>query len=70
MSRRGYGRGTVIPVERDKYLKSEVNYQSPAEGMDECRDCEHYQVPLRCTKVQGMILPDAWCKLWEPKEDD
>ena len=28
---------------KEKFTKKEVNYQSPAQGMNHCKDCLHFQ---------------------------
>jgi hypothetical protein len=48
--------------------KSQVAYESPAEGQDHCAQCEHWRVPNRCEVVGGKIKPGDWCELfvaWE-----
>jgi hypothetical protein len=49
-----------------KHTKAEVDFESPAKGMDQCRDCEHYIYGTRgCELVKGTIQPGDWCRLFE-----
>jgi hypothetical protein len=47
-----------------KLTHSEVNYEHPAQGMNECRDCKHYDAP-HCRLVKDPIRPEDWCKKFE-----
>ncbi len=48
------------------YNKSEVNFQSPAAGMDHCISCVHY-IAGRCEIVKGLILPGDWCNKFQKR---
>lgn len=50
-----------------KQDKRDVGYSTG--GKDHCGVCEHYE-PIHkgvgsCTKVEGMIRPWMWCRLFE-----
>jgi hypothetical protein len=54
-----------------KYAKSEVDYERPAQGMDHCSECVHFEVYLwknKCEIVAGEILPGDWCSKFKRKE--
>jgi hypothetical protein len=42
------------------YTKAEVNFQSPARGMNTCSQCKHY-LGGRCEIVSGSVQPGDWC---------
>jgi hypothetical protein len=47
-----------------KKTKHDVVYSKGMKAAH-CSICEHYQPkPHTCTKVEGIIDPDYWCKLW------
>lgn len=48
-----------------KATKAEADY-GPGKKSEHCRICEHWRQGA-CTKVQGQIDPDAWCKYWKAK---
>ena len=48
-----------------KATKASVDY-SRGTYKEHCGICEHYS-DHTCSKVQGTIEPDYWCKLYEPK---
>ena len=48
-----------------KATKDSVDY-SKGNATEHCGNCEHYK-DHTCSKVQGMIEPSYWCKLWEAK---
>jgi hypothetical protein len=39
-------------------------------GWPEKGDCEYFQSPDGCQKVEGTIMSDYWCTLWESKDED
>lgn len=58
----------MISVGTPKRSKSSVEFQHPAKGMDHCRNCKFFEEPQnRCQKVAGVILPNAWCRLFKEK---
>lgn len=52
---------------RKKQSKSAVAYEHPAEGMHHCSECTHFRKPNQCVKVQGIIQPEDWCKLFKER---
>lgn len=50
-----------------KFNKSQVNFESPAKGMDTCASCTHYlgYIGERCAIVSGVVLPGDWCKKYK-----
>lgn len=52
-----------------KYAKSEVNYESPAQGESHCSQCVHFEVqtPRACEIVRGLIKPGDWCSRFKAK---
>lgn len=54
-----------------KASQNEVDYEYPATGNDVCRFCAHFEPfdwPKQCSRVDGLIEPEAWCKLFEARE--
>jgi len=51
-----------------KETKIAVGY---SKGMKErhCGICEHYRENHTCTKVEGRIEPDMWCRLFTKKDE-
>ncbi len=46
-----------------RYSKNEVGFESPAKGMDHCRDCTHFLADEHaCQKVKGIINDKDWCR--------
>ena len=43
-----------------KYPAGTINRQ--------CKDCDMFRAPDRCTLVRGDIDPQATCKFWERKK--
>ena len=46
-----------------KLMKFAVDY-GRGSMRDHCGVCHHFVKPDSCTKVQGMIEPTGWCKLF------
>lgn len=46
--------------------KSEVQFESPAKGMQHCIACTHY-IAGRCEIVRGEVLPGDWCRLFQKR---
>jgi hypothetical protein len=51
----------------EKFTKAEVDFESPAGGKDQCRDCVHFEAPNRCEIVEGRIDPEDWCSRFRRK---
>lgn len=56
-----------------KKPKSAVGYEHPADGVDRCADCKYFirngpQANVACRKVEGVILPADWCRLFQRKK--
>jgi hypothetical protein len=49
-----------------KQPKKAVDY-SPSKGLDRCGNCNHFEreKPNHCTKVEGIINRDYWCKKYK-----
>ncbi len=63
-------RSAVAARSNKKYAKSEVKYERPAQGMDHCSDCLHFEPFLwknKCEIVAGEILPRDWCDKFKRK---
>jgi len=52
-----------------KISKSAAQYEHPAKGADHCAECRFFEqvAPRHCLRVDGVILPGDWCKLFERK---
>jgi hypothetical protein len=52
----------------EKYTKREVRY---GEGIPQrrCALCTMFREPRSCTAVQGIILPDDVCNIFERKKE-
>jgi High potential iron-sulfur protein len=53
--------------EKDKYKKSEVNYEPEAGGKDHCSICRHFVEETdsnypKCAIVRGGVEPSGWCE--------
>ena len=49
-----------------KVTKTEAEYEPVARGKDRCDVCAHFEPNNKaCTRVQGRIAPEAWCRLFE-----
>ena len=59
-------------VEMEKYSKSEVGFEHPAQGQQTCAGCSHFEVdaPLHCEIVAGRILPGDWCRKYKAKTQE
>lgn len=54
-------------AERDRKSKKSVDYSL---GGDVCGSCEHFKIDDgACDRVEGMIDPWCWCKLFKRIED-
>lgn len=53
----------ILVAGKEQFTKKEVNYESPAKGMDHCKDCIFFQVLHKngCKIVEGFIKPADWC---------
>jgi hypothetical protein len=53
----------------EKYTKREVNY---GEGIPQrrCALCTMFREPRSCTAVQGVILPDDVCDIFDRKRGE
>lgn len=47
-----------------KFAKGQVDYSAGKPGV-KCEVCEHFEKPRGCSKVEGDISPNAWCKKFE-----
>lgn len=47
----------------EKQSKPDVNYGAGSHS-EMCAICRHFQPPAACDRVEGMIAPGAWCKLF------
>lgn len=57
-----------------KMSKEDAEYQEEPKGDQKCGNCEFaYKKVVRnqfiCSKVEGDIKPEAWCKFWAPNEE-
>lgn len=53
--------------ESQKYDHAYVHYSAKSDDADECRGCEHFIAPNRCTGVKSPIAPGGWCVRFDPK---
>lgn len=44
-----------------KMQKADVNYKMH----EKCLQCNYFYNPNSCSKVDGNVSQEAWCKLWE-----
>lgn len=53
----------------EKISKEQAGFQDPSLGEDHCKNCAFFQMdkPKHCHLVEGLIGPDDYCKLFEPK---
>jgi len=51
----------------DKVSKQEVEY-SRGKGDSKCGNCVFFQAPNGCSRVEGNIDPNGWCRLFERGE--
>jgi hypothetical protein len=58
----------VALVDRMKDTKTEAQYDVPNRPDERCGLCRHYRIGL-CTKVEGRISPNMWCKHYEKRAD-
>lgn len=56
-------------VVAEKISKAEAHYVDRSMSNDDCDDCIHFEVlaPRHCEKVEGIINPEGWCKLFARK---
>jgi hypothetical protein len=52
-------------IRKEKFLKSEVGYEHPAKGTNNCGECAHFRRPHDCELVAGFIRREDWCKRFE-----
>jgi hypothetical protein len=52
-----------------KITKVQAGYEDPAQRSNHCKICEYFEklAPRHCAKVEGIISPAAWCRLFERK---
>jgi hypothetical protein len=51
-----------------KATKRDAQYQRMASDEDRCAVCANFRPPASCTRVEGRISPQGWCRLFEPAE--
>lgn len=52
----------------DKATKADARYTPDARNTDEqCKYCEHFRPPMACTRVEGHISRNGWCRFWTEK---
>ena len=51
-----------------KVSQESVDFESPAQGLDHCIQCEFFDSPHSCLRVEGRIHPADWCKLFSINE--
>ena len=47
-----------------KATKQESDYSLSTNSKERCGNCEHFQGNA-CSRVEGVIKPQYWCKFWE-----
>lgn len=47
-----------------KVSQSAVGYQNSPKGNQNCANCRLFTVPNACKSVEGVINPNAWCRIW------
>jgi anaerobic selenocysteine-containing dehydrogenase len=55
------------PAWAAKMAKTAVAYQDTPHGDQNCANCKFFEPPSSCKLVDGVISPNAWCKLWAKK---
>jgi len=45
--------------------KSEARYEPKASHADHCAICAHFHPPDECSRVEGKISPQGWCKYFK-----
>jgi hypothetical protein len=52
-----------------KVSKAEARYEEEAHGPEHCAQCTYFEriAPRHCARVEGIIDPGGWCKLFEKK---
>jgi hypothetical protein len=48
--------------------KTEASYTAKSKRVEHCGSCSMFRKPAACTLVKGEILPEGWCKHWEPRD--
>jgi hypothetical protein len=53
-----------------KISKESAGYTNPAPSTDHCADCTYFEriAIHHCSRVQGIIKPAAWCRLFSPEK--
>jgi hypothetical protein len=53
-----------------KISKESADYTNPAPGKDHCAICTYFErIDIHhCSKVEGIIKPPAWCRLFSPEK--
>jgi hypothetical protein len=47
-----------------KVAKTAVAYQETPKGTQSCANCRLFIPPDACQQVEGVISPNAWCRIW------
>jgi hypothetical protein len=47
-----------------KVSQSAVGYQNSPKGNQNCANCRLFTAPNACKSVDGVINPNAWCRIW------
>ena len=52
-----------------KISKDAAHYEDEAHGPEHCALCTYFEriAPRHCARVEGIIDPGGWCKLFEKK---
>ena len=64
---------TVAKPFRWNRPKGTAGYQEQPNGKEQCSRCKLYVAPKHedtpggCVVIGGAIVPNGWCRLWEPK---
>jgi len=57
----------VAPAQAAKMSKGAVAYQNSPKGNQRCDNCTLWQPADACRSVDGVISPQAWCKIYVRK---
>lgn len=60
----GWNHLRLMAVDAAKVSKASVRYADASNDEYECRRCAHFERPGSCERVEGVIKPGGWCKLW------
>lgn len=50
-----------------KVSKQAAQYQEQSKNGRACAQCQFFQDPNACERVEGEISPSGWCALWAAK---